>query len=1060
MSKKLLGSLTVASAAPTPQELPPAARLAALIDRAALGVDHSTTASILRTKLGSYVQPVSGGGFVAKTMLRQGEHFVLNGHTLTGKLAQMVVKDPVRDFVPRWAQKLAAVAVFAYGLTFTNVINEFITGAGLPVDPSVDWDARLNNIFQAAGVKNEEERKDAIQDAIISLFLTRHVLERFDPNQGEGRGGQETPLDGRLSAFLTNLFKWQATGKSEAGDFARRRQFDQGFTIDEPLGDEGEATLGDLTPGDYVDQEAEAHSESVIRSLDQFMGAFGDYLQKARGGNLAKTCTQLLKLIISAHDAAEVKARWPIETGTSYSNMRRILPIVAEELLKFSETSKAPNIHLTQLLNKLRQRLIEQAGADAQDPTPEPEPEPQTPEPVEDTEQVGTKAKEMQAPKTSAITICASAEDFMTKLAAYVHELRKEAAPKVVEQSILYLRLGGNRANPRFMDISFYSPKLRTLPGAGGYKIEVGDWGQDKSLPERKIRQQVGTFVIPMMRGDVLDEDHDLLEKVIRRLRSIVWENAVEYFQIPLDQKPEWRNTIKMDIARLLDTKVTIQDPEQGTIEVAASLTEGAHGRKAARKIAGGYLAEDDSPEGFHVVAQGECGTKRATALNIARTREDNEPGDEERWEPVQVRPIWNEEKQQWEPGDKTPGGLLGGQPARYGSKRAKALAAGAFPDESKLPKGRIVSEIIMNHGVMLYVYKAVEPRNNRPYFLVKGDGPNTQMGSWLTEEQVQPYLKLDRHAKQAAFMSVAELERLGKEAALYESDRAEYIGAQKATPELLAQAFEKAKTINWTNPDKLFLHVSYDGHNDPSTYGSAKWVSQSDLAGRKYRLENVNGKIGIHFLDEKHDPRTFSKVQARSLGGELNLTPAEQTDFAPDPDHMTTSSLKEATVSAKFAALKRIAAENPQAIAEAIDGLKSQLSEQLNNLTILQENLGIVAPVEGAEVKEGAPMEVQEVEGEEKFAGLKRLAAEEPAQLEEAFGEFYLAMDKVMAQTEALADNLDITLPDAAPVDVEEEAAEEGESVPEEIAEGGSDTDDVPHGEQPAATEEPATVE
>lgn len=917
MSKKLVGSLTVAPAAPSPHELPPAARLAALIDRAAKGLDSNTTASILRTKLGSYVQPVSGVGFVAKTMLKQGDHFVLNGHTLRGKLAQMVVKDAVQDFVPVWAKKLAAVAVFAWGGQFGPIVNEFITAADLPIDPTVDWDARLNNIFMSAGVKNEEERKDAIQDALVTLFMGRHVLERFDPTKGTSKDGKETPLDKRLTAYLTQLFKWQATGKSEAGDKARGRQYDSGFTIDEPLGDAGDMTLGDVTPGDYVDQEAEAHSESVIRSLGQFLDAFEQYLQSARGGNLSKTCIQLLKLVLSAHDGAEVKARWPIETGTSYSNMRRILPIVAEELINFSKTSKAPNIHLTQLLNKLRQRLLEQAGSDAK-PTPAPEPEPvETPE--EDTEQVGTKAKEMQqTPKASSIAICASASDFMTKLAAYVSLMTKEAAPKVVEQSILYLRMGGNRANPRFMDISFYSPKLRTTPGAGSYKIEVGDWGQDKSLPERRIRQAVGTFVIPMMRGDVLEQDHDLLEKVIRRLRSIVWENAIEYFQIPFDQKAEWRNVVKMDIARLMDTKVTIQDPEQGTIEVAASLTEGAHGRKAARKvagdfsgkdaeeqafrIAGGYPAEDDSPEGFHVV-----GSKRQIAVNAACDACED-PG--AAWEPVQPKPRWNEEKQQWEPGDKTPGGLLGGQPARYGSKRAKAAAYLTIQD------------------VMDAKARSEEP-------------------AWKIHQRSQEW-----HQKR---------------------------------------------------PDET---------------------------------------------DEQHSARIDEGMprQARSLGGELNLTPAEQTDFAPDPDHMTTSSLKEATVSAKFAALKRIAAENPEAIAEAIDGLKSQLSEQLNNLTILQENLGIVAPVEGAEVKEGAPMEVQEVEGEEKFAGLKHLAAEEPAQLEEAFGEFYLAMDKVMAQTEALADNLDITLPDAAPVDVEEEVVEEAPAVEE----GADNPDAGLHGEQP----------
>lgn len=953
MSKKLLGSLTVASAAPTPQELPPAARLAALIDRAAKGADHHTTASILRSKLGSYVQPVSGVGFVAKTMLRQGENFVLNGHTLAGKRAQMVVKDAVQDFVPRWARRLAAVAVFAWGGQFGPIVNEFITNAGLPIDPSVDWDARLNNIFMSTGVKNDEERKDAIQDAILTVFMVRHMLDRFDPERGESADGVETPLENRLTAYLTKAFKWVATEDAGAGDKARQRQFEQGFTIDEPLGDEtGGPTLADLTPGDYVDQEAQAHSESVIRSIDEFLTAFEKHLQETRGGNLSKTCITLLKIVMSAHDAAEVKARWPIETGTSYSNMRRILPIVAEELLRFSETSKAPNVPLTQLLNKLRQRLIEQGGA----PEEEPEAVPAAPEPEPSTEEVGAKARRQEeTPKTSSVTICASAEDFMTKLAAYVHELRKEAAPKVIEQSILYLRLGGNKTNPRFMDISFYSPKLRTLPGAGGYKIEVGDWGQDRSLPERRIRQAVGTFVIPMMRGDVLEEDHDLLEKVIRRLRSIVWENAVEYFQIPFDQKPAWRNTIKMDIAQLLDTKVTIQDPDRGAVEVAASLTEGALGRKAARKLAGGYLpVEDDTAEGHPVVAHEVCGAKRQIAVNAA-CDECEAPG--AAWEPVLPKPKWNEEKQQWDPGDKTPGGLLGGQPARYGSKRAKA----------------------------------------------------------------------------AAFMSREELESLGKEAAG---------GYHKQHPDMKWPQAQIGDTAQWGG--------GFWGRQTGTVVGLRK--KEHKLVVQPSNPNEAPVVLGMDRID------AIIPKQARSLGGERNLTPAEQTDFAPDPDHMTTASQEAPVSNQKFAALKRIAAENPEAIAEAIDGLKSQLSEQLNNLTILQENLGIKEPV--GEVKEGEPVEVKDVEGEEKFAGLKHLAAEEPAQLEEAFGEFYLAMDNIMAQTEALADNLDITLPDAAPVDVETEAAEEGESVPAEVAEGGADTDDGLHGEQPAATEEHATVE
>lgn len=146
-------------------------------------------------------------------------------------------------------------------------------------------------------------------------------------------------------------------------------------------------------------------------------------------------------------------------------------------------------------------------------------------------------------------------------------------------------------------------------------------------------------------------------------------------------------------------------------------------------------------------------------------------------------------------------------------------------------------------------------------------------------------------------------------------------------------------------------------------------------------------------------------------------------------------------TTTPKFAGLKRVASEAPEAVATALTAIEDTLREQLNNISVMKENLGIVAPV--GEVKEGEPVEVEEVQGAERLAGLKRLANESPELLEEAIGEFYLAMDKVMAQTENLADNLDMDLPSGAPDEVEEAGDDNPEPKEDKGADGGHSDED-----------------
>lgn len=79
------------------------------------------------------------------------------------------------------------------------------------------------------------------------------------------------------------------------------------------------------------------------------------------------------------------------------------------------------------------------------------------------------------------------------------------------------------------------------------------------------------------------------------------------------------------------------------------------------------------------------------------------------------------------------------------------------FPDESKLPKGKMIADDLSFQGMPSFLYKAWEPRNNRPYFLVKGFGPHTQAPLWLTEEQAKPLLAKQASSKKTAGMGKAE---------------------------------------------------------------------------------------------------------------------------------------------------------------------------------------------------------------------------------------------------------------------------------------------------------------
>ena len=661
---KALGSLVVA-----PAELPlppmPAARMAALQGAEARKALKFAPLALMQAKLGSFIQPLRGRGFTAQTVVDGGGVLAVAGRTASGEAVEVRIRDPRADLLPKWARRVASLMLLSWeNDPWDHIIKTMLAEQHLPVDESINWNPILTKLFRRYGFTNDAQREEAIQMALVTALVQRKGLEKFDPERGDAEIKAQ-PLDKRLTSYILQLFYWQLTGKGEVGDQMHGNLKRELTVLDKPAGG---GSLSDFVPTPEASPEAQALEDSDISSYRDFREAFGAYIMKHREPSVAGNVLQVMDLATSGDDGTTIKNEWEATTGTSYSYMRRMLEVMRVELLHFARSSMAPNSRLTQIINDLRSRtqdldIPEDIEAEKDDAPGGEKAKPMTTSPVAVAGALVAASQKVPVPLERR---------FMAMLTAAVRQLSrnaKMAAPRVVDHSILYFKMEGDPTEPRYMALRFYSPKLRMNPGSGSYRIEVGDWSTDQSLPQAKIKQQLSTLVVPMMRGDVLDEDHDLLEKVIRHLHSIVWENAIEYFQTPMEEKSTWKNIVKMDLQRLQDARVTVRDEAHGTTEVAASLRESAVGRLAHR------MASCEDCEG----PQDNC---------------------EEPWERVTPHPRWNEEKQTWESTDDGQrGGLLGGQPADYGKKRQISLRASAFPDESKLPKGRIVAEIPLNEG-------------------------------------------------------------------------------------------------------------------------------------------------------------------------------------------------------------------------------------------------------------------------------------------------------------------------------------------------------------------------
>jgi len=152
------------------------------------------------------------------------------------------------------------------------------------------------------------------------------------------------------------------------------------------------------------------------------------------------------------------------------------------------------------------------------------------------------------------------------------------------------------------------------------------------------------------------------------------------------------------------------------------------------------------------------------------------------------------------------------------------------------------------------------------------------------------------------------------------------------------------------------------------------------------------------------------TKIAARKTAEPIQKDIAEATAETVSPDTVDkdiavpTVSLCEAG-EGKYARLKQVAAEEPEAASEGLEQVGNAFGELADAVQNLRENLDL------APIGEGAPLK-ERIASWRRFAhSFVQLAEENPQALEQAITEVYQSMDEVAGALENYAENMGLTL-------------------------------------------------
>lgn len=123
------------------------------------------------------------------------------------------------------------------------------------------------------------------------------------------------------------------------------------------------------------------------------------------------------------------------------------------------------------------------------------------------------------------------------------------------------------------------------------------------------------------------------------------------------------------------------------------------------------------------------------------------------------------------------------------------------------------------------------------------------------------------------------------------------------------------------------------------------------------------------------------------------------------------------AKATSKFAKLRRIAEEKPEAVGDSLSYLADVTRKAVDQLENIKKNLDLDSDEERRDKKAGL-RHASRFSSSRFAASLKRIAEDKPEEIEDALNEVYSTIDHVADTIETLADNLDINLDEPEQVD------------------------------------------
>jgi hypothetical protein len=282
---------------------------------------------------------------------------IASGGSLSFRLANLQGQPvtPVTFFpIDGTRMRFASFLKFAYNKDITNIVNEMIQQAGLPIDPKMDWSAYLTKTY-AANLRSVTTDPD-IQDEVIYRTVIYLLFERKNKNGKKVLENfaeklknfdvktQKKPLAEQVSDYLKGTFLYYAKDHAKQDAIALMRP--EELSMEQP-GEEGE-TYNILDTEEHATLPGVGQGEAD-RDIDQFIEQFQEWVKTKETPKSAPNYAALLKIYWEQAQQSErgdvkisdLTQEWIRRTGLSFDSLKQYRDKIGGLIRDFVYENKA-----------------------------------------------------------------------------------------------------------------------------------------------------------------------------------------------------------------------------------------------------------------------------------------------------------------------------------------------------------------------------------------------------------------------------------------------------------------------------------------------------------------------------------------------------------------------------------------------------------------------------------------------------------------------------------------------------------------------------------------------